>query len=194
MQLNRLWIVPLLIVGVAACQQQSSTPKAEQPETTTTTPAGTTKLKTEQTAMKQSAKAAAEVAVASSTPAKPAVTPSTAAKTPAKVAATDVREVAKTPAVETASGDPAAGARLAKGKCGACHYFDQDKKKVGPTLMGIYGRAPAIEGVPYAKWDSAALDAWLASPKAVKPKTKMAFKGIAEKNKRDNLIAYLKTL
>jgi len=93
-----------------------------------------------------------------------------------------------------AAGDAAKGAKIAKGKCSACHYFDKDQKKVGPSLMGIYNRAPSIEGVPFAAWDDAALDRWLTSPKAVKAKTKMAFKGIDDKGKRDDVIAYLKTL
>ncbi|MFC1536898.1 c-type cytochrome [Pseudomonadota bacterium] len=96
--------------------------------------------------------------------------------------------------VEMVMGNTERGAKLTKGKCGACHYFDKDRKKVGPTLMGIYGRAPVIDGVPYAAWDGTALDAWLSNPKAVKPKTKMGFKGISDKTKRDDIIAYLKTL
>jgi len=86
------------------------------------------------------------------------------------------------------------GAKVAKGKCGSCHYFDKDSKKVGPSLMGIYNRAPSIEGVPFTAWDDAALDQWLTDPKAIKSNTKMAFKGIPEKDKRDDVIAYLKTL
>ncbi len=100
----------------------------------------------------------------------------------------------KTVVVETAAGNAEKGAKLTKGKCGACHYFDKDRKKVGPTLMGIYNRAPAIDGVPYATWDSPALDAWLTNPKAVKPKTRMGFRGISDQSKRDDIIAYLKTL
>lgn len=94
----------------------------------------------------------------------------------------------------TVSGNPVKGAKIARGKCGACHYFDKERKKVGPSLKGVYGRGPTIDGVPFAKWDAQALDAWLASPKAVKPKTKMSFKGLAKKQDRDDVIAYLKTI
>jgi len=104
------------------------------------------------------------------------------------------KPVAEAAVVEAMLGNTGKGAKLAKGKCSACHYFDKDRKKTGPTLMGIYGRTPTIDGVPFAVWDAVALDGWLESPKAVKPKTKMAFKGIPEKEKRDDLIAYLKTL
>ncbi len=103
----------------------------------------------------------------------------------------DPVSVSKAPEV---LGDAAAGAKLTKGKCGACHYFDKAKNKVGPSLMGIYGKAPSIDGVPFSVWDSESLDPWLENPKAVKPKTKMGFKGVADKAKRDNIIAYLKTL
>ena len=92
------------------------------------------------------------------------------------------------------AGDAVKGAKLAKGKCGACHHFDKDGKKVGPSLMGIFGRAPSIDGVPFTTWDAAALDQWLENPKAVKSNTKMAFKGIPEKAKRDDIIAFLKSL
>jgi len=94
----------------------------------------------------------------------------------------------------TVMGNAVKGAKIAKGKCGACHYFDKDRKKMGPSLMGIFGRAPSIEGVPFTTWDAASLDRWLTNPKAVKSNTKMSFKGIAEKEKRDDIIAYLKTL
>lgn len=126
--------------------------------------------------------------------------PSVPAEAPVKVSEMAVNEMDKIPEtvkpviVEKASGDPVKGAKLAKGKCGGCHYLNKDRKKVGPTLMGIFNRAPAIDGIPFARWDAAALDAWLTKPKAVKPKTKMSFKGISEKAKRDNIIAYLKTL
>ncbi|MDQ7010813.1 MAG: SURF1 family cytochrome oxidase biogenesis protein [Mariprofundaceae bacterium] len=103
-----------------------------------------------------------------------------------------VPETEKTAAAP--SGDAARGAKLARGKCGGCHYFDRAKKKVGPGLKGIYGRAPSIDGIPFARWDAQALDQWLARPKAVKPKTRMSFRGLASKQDRDDVIAYLKTL
>ena len=67
-------------------------------------------------------------------------------------------------------------------------------RRVGPTLMGIVGRKPSIEGVPFAVWDELALDTWLSGPLDVKPGTKMALPGIESAEERAGIIAYLKTL
>lgn len=98
--------------------------------------------------------------------------------------------------VKTASagGDATRGAALAKKRCSMCHNFDSTKRKVGPGLKGVYGRAPSIQGVPFSKWDAASLDKWLTNPKAVKKSTPMAFPGFKNKQDRDDVIAFLKTL
>jgi cytochrome c len=97
-------------------------------------------------------------------------------------------------AAMSGGGDAAKGAVLAKKRCSMCHNFDSTKRKVGPGLKGVYGRAPSITDVPFAKWDAAALDKWLTKPKAVKKNTKMAFPGFPNKADRDDVIAFLKTL
>lgn len=43
-------------------------------------------------------------------------------------------------------------------------------------------------------WDDATLDAFIANPHDVVPKTRMAFVGESDANKRAAIIAYLKTL
>lgn len=217
MRRGYLLVFVVMSAFLLACQQQDPTSSSiEQPETTTTVqppvkPEQISKPVTEASvqppaSVDESVKAvdeeaSLETSSAESSPVKQiADAPSLPAEVPAQVNEAPVDETPKPaeavkPAmVEKASGDPVKGAKLAKGKCSACHYFDRDRKKMGPTLMGIFDRAPTIDGVPFAKWDAAALDAWLTKPKAVKPKTKMAFKGIPEKSKRDNIIAYLKTL
>ena len=87
-------------------------------------------------------------------------------------------------------------------KCKACHAVDNTKNKVGPHLVGVVGRkAGAIEGYKYSKamansgvtWDDAALDAFLAKPKAFMKGTKMAFPGLKKSADRTALIEYLKT-
>ena len=51
-----------------------------------------------------------------------------------------------------ADGDVAAGEKVFK-KCAVCHTIDgSTKKKAGPTLDGIFGRAAAtVEGYKYSK-------------------------------------------
>jgi len=185
-------VLMMVLAGLSACQQQEKAKPADPGQAMEeAVPAAKESMATN---MAEPAKTT-NASSAQKSAAEPAAPSKEQAMAPTKETMAEAgKEVAAAMPVAEMAGNPVKGAKLAKGKCGACHYFDQDKKKVGPTLKGIFNRAPAIEGVPYAKWDEAALDAWLVSPKAVKPKTKMAFKGIPEKDKRDDLIAYLKTL
>lgn len=96
--------------------------------------------------------------------------------------------------------DKAAGKKVFN-KCKACHTIDEGgKKRVGPNLYGIIGRAAGTsEGFKYSKamiesgivWDEAQLGAFLTKPKAVVPKTKMAFPGIKKPEQLEDLIAYI---
>jgi len=101
--------------------------------------------------------------------------------------------------------DPAAGEKVFK-KCRACHAVGEGAKhKVGPELNDVIGRqAGTAEGFKYSKamigageegmvWDDEALAAYLAAPKKVVPKTKMAFAGLKKDADIENVIAYLKT-
>ncbi|WP_417317829.1 c-type cytochrome [Emcibacter sp.] len=106
--------------------------------------------------------------------------------------------------VANAEGDAALGQKTFKKKCSACHTVDKGgKKKVGPNLYDIVGRAAGTsEGFKYSKdmaasgltWDEETLDKYLTKPKAVVPKTKMIFAGLKKEDDRKDLIAYLKTL
>lgn len=79
--------------------------------------------------------------------------------------------------------------------CKACHDItNAAKKKVGPALWGVYGRAPSITGVPFATWDDAALDKWLTKPSDVKKGTPMSFPGIKDDVKRKAAIEALKSM
>lgn len=79
--------------------------------------------------------------------------------------------------------------------CMRCHNTDATmKKKVGPPLFGVFGRAPSIEGVPFKLWDEAALNSWISDPAKVKPQTKMKFPGFDNPTDRKVVIDYLKTL
>lgn len=104
------------------------------------------------------------------------------------------------------AGDAASGADVFK-KCRACHLVgDNARHAVGPALNGIVGsKAGSAEGYPYSDnlrelgqsgmlWTEEQLGRYLENPKAVVPKGKMAFPGLADPQDRADLIAYLKTL
>lgn len=101
-----------------------------------------------------------------------------------------------------AEGDVDAGKKVFK-KCAACHAVEEGKKKVGPTMFGVWERqAGSIEGYKYSSamqevdyaWDEAQLRGFLAAPKKHLPGTKMAFPGLKKEEQITDLIAYLKTL
>jgi cytochrome c len=110
--------------------------------------------------------------------------------------------------------DLAAGEKIAKTRCAACHTFEAGgPNKVGPNLHGVVERGPkAVEGFNYSKgyeaaaatgftWDDAHLDEYLSDPTAFlrdvsgdeKARSKMTFK-LPKEDDRANVIAYLKTL
>ena len=69
---------------------------------------------------------------------------------------------------------PAAAHANALAKCKACHHLDSDKKKVGPGLKGVFGRAAGTMGdMKYSKslanggwtWDAAHLEKWVCNSK-----------------------------
>ena len=83
---------------------------------------------------------------------------------------------ADTDAAATIVGDAAAGKKVFR-KCAACHYYNRDKRKTGPHLIGIVGRKiGSVEKFRYSKalkkiaetdkvWDEAELDAYLTDPR-----------------------------
>ncbi|MCR9255729.1 MAG: c-type cytochrome [Alphaproteobacteria bacterium] len=90
-------------------------------------------------------------------------------------------------------------------QCKACHQVgDGAKNRVGPHLNAVFGRpAGGLDGFRYSKamtaageggkvWDDATMAAFLAAPKKVVPKTKMAFRGVKKEKDIDALIAYIK--
>lgn len=108
-------------------------------------------------------------------------------------------------ATGTALADPdVAKGEAAFRKCMACHAVGPDAKtKVGPPLNGIVGAKWAhFEGYAYSQdikdgaaagkvWDEKTLSDYLANPKMLVPKGKMAFAGIRSEDERRDLIAFL---
>ncbi|HET6522080.1 MAG TPA: cytochrome c family protein [Geminicoccaceae bacterium] len=99
-----------------------------------------------------------------------------------------------------AEGDPAKGERLFV-RCKACHVVDATTNRVGPHLVGLFGRhAGEVEGFNYSDamknadivWDEETIDAYLADPRGYIAGNKMAFPGLKKEEERADVIAYLK--
>ncbi len=97
--------------------------------------------------------------------------------------------------------DAAAGEKVFA-QCKICHQIGETaKNSVGPVLNGVVGRAAgSVAGYAYSAanknsgltWDEATLREYLTDPKAKVPGTKMAFAGIKDPQKLNDLIAYMK--
>ena len=109
-----------------------------------------------------------------------------------------------------AEGDPANGEKLFKGflNCSNCHSLVAGETKVGPTLVGLFGRsAGSVEGFnQYSEamvnsgvvWDEESLDKFLKNPKEFIPGNSMMMEGyyirpVSSDQQRADLIAYLST-
>lgn len=98
-----------------------------------------------------------------------------------------------------AAADPEAGAAQWR-NCRACHSLEAGRNGQGPSLHGVVGREiDAMAGFNYSgallqlgdTWTVAALNQFLASPRAAAPGTTMNFIGLRNQTDRLNLIAYL---
>lgn len=97
--------------------------------------------------------------------------------------------------------DPVKGEEVFK-KCASCHTATQGGANgIGPNLYATLGDEIGHGKGGFAfsdalkdkggKWDFAAMSAWLTSPKAFAPGTKMSFAGLSKAEDRANIIAYL---
>lgn len=101
-----------------------------------------------------------------------------------------------------AEGDIAKGKKVFN-KCKACHVADTEKNKIGPHLVGMFGRkAGSLEKFKYSNamknsgvvWTAETLDEYLKKPRTFIKGTRMAFAGIRKDEERADLIAYLKSV
>ena len=85
-------------------------------------------------------------------------------------------------------------------RCVACHAADRPLTKVGPHLVGVFGRtAGSLDGFPYSDalvssglvWDDAMLAAFLHNPRQLVPGNRMAFVGLRDDADIQAVIAYL---
>lgn len=88
-------------------------------------------------------------------------------------------------------------------QCRACHQVgEKAKNTVGPLLNGLFGRtAGSIEGYNYSEankksgivWDEKVFAEYIQNPRAKIPGTKMAYAGLKDPQRIENLIAFLKS-
>lgn len=98
-----------------------------------------------------------------------------------------------------AQGDPEKGEKVFN-KCKACHAVEEAKNKIGPHLVGIFGReAGSVEDFRYSDamkdsgvvWEDETITAYLKEPKAYIPGNRMAFAGLRKDEEIADLLAYL---
>jgi cytochrome c len=99
-----------------------------------------------------------------------------------------------------AAGDAEEGEKVYR-KCKACHVVSEEQNRVGPHLVGIFGReAGSVEGFRYSDamkesgivWDEETLAAYLADPRGYIPGNRMTFAGLKDEEDIEDVIAYLK--
>ncbi|MCG8544732.1 MAG: cytochrome c family protein [Alphaproteobacteria bacterium] len=99
-----------------------------------------------------------------------------------------------------ADGDPKKGKRVYN-KCKTCHNLTKTKNKIGPHLVGIFGRkAGSVEGFKYSPamrkseivWDEETIALYIEKPKKYIPGNKMVFAGLKKAKQRADVIAYMK--
>jgi cytochrome c2 len=128
-----------------------------------------------------------------------------AGETPAPAATpSEAPSPAPTPSASRSASAPLAVTEPASfAQCKACHSVEPGKNGIGPSLAGIFGdRAAIVPGFEFSDamknsgltWNQATLDRYLTDPRGVVPGTKMAFGGVKDAAKRQEIINYLKTI
>jgi cytochrome c len=110
--------------------------------------------------------------------------------------------LAALPVAVPAAGNAASGKEVYQTRCLGCHGSGGSENTLGPSLVGIIGRKAGTgeSGVHSRimtesgiRWDETSLRIFLAAPTKTLPGTNMPL-SIADPQKIDDLIAYLKTL
>jgi cytochrome c len=100
------------------------------------------------------------------------------------------------------SGSAAAGAATFRLNCRPCHSDVAGRNAIGPSLAGVAGRqagtAPNYNYSPAMQqsrltWTDVDIAEFLAAPATKVPGTKMTFSGLADAEKRADLITFLKS-
>lgn len=143
----------------------------------------------------------AALALLSACGSKPADAPATEAAAPATETAAPVPEAAPAPVnFADLTGDATAGKRIFI-QCQACHSLKEGENRVGPSLYGIVGAtAGHLADFKYSDankssgivWTEEKLFEYLQNPRKMVPGTTMAFAGIADAQKRADVVAFLK--
>jgi cytochrome c len=105
-----------------------------------------------------------------------------------------------TSAAGAVEGAPKRGAEAYRA-CGSCHALEPGLHLSGPSLDGVWERtagtaegfgrySPGLKEAKF-KWNAAALDGWLKSPREMIPGNYMTFRGIDNAQARADLIAFL---
>lgn len=109
----------------------------------------------------------------------------------------------------SAAGDAAKGQLLFKNTCALCHLAKADATtadaamRIGPNLFGVVGRpAGTLKGFHYSQamrnsgltWTNDNLQRYVHAPQVTVPNVRMSFRGLANQNDVDNVIAFLNTL
>ena len=100
-----------------------------------------------------------------------------------------------------AQGDVGRGAAAFR-QCAACHSFEPGRHLTGPSLAGVVGRkagkttrfrrySRALKESDFS-WTEKTLDQWLENPDKFVPGTSMRIRPIADREMRQDLIAFLK--
>ena len=88
--------------------------------------------------------------------------------------------------------------------CHVCHSVDKGGASgLGPNLFGVLGRkAGSVPGFYYSQalkssnivWSHDKLKAWVSAPYKLVPGNRMAFAGVSDPSKAEDIVAYLSSL